>query len=106
MFEACKSMNKYLLLPSTGMVSPNSFRSFWISFSPGFVAVGRAGEDAFMKCRDPPGNDVYSAPKPIDVKYVGFSTGWGSTGEFRFCGLNFVGLKSSADSGIDYYNKF
>ena len=84
-----------------GMVSPDQFRSFWISFSPeGSIAVGRAGEGAFMEYSDPPGNDLYRAPTPIDVKYIGFSTGWGSTGEFRFCGLNYIGLKSSSDTGM------
>ncbi|XP_033127356.1 uncharacterized protein LOC117125080 [Anneissia japonica] len=63
----------------SGFVNPNEFRSFWIEFDGGDIAVGFNGESAFMRYRD---------PSPLNVNYVGFSTGWLSRGNFRFCDLD------------------
>ena len=53
------------------------FRGFWVSWNDGTIKVGRAGESfPFMEWTD---------PNPLAVNYIGYSTGWGSTGEFRFC---------------------
>ncbi|XP_033108598.1 uncharacterized protein LOC117110106 [Anneissia japonica] len=58
------------------VVSPYVFTKFWISFDNGLIRVGINGEDAFMTFQD---------QDPLDVYYIGFSTGFGSGGLFRFC---------------------
>ncbi|XP_033099726.1 uncharacterized protein LOC117103267 [Anneissia japonica] len=58
------------------VVSPYVFTKFWISFDNGLIKVGINGEDAFMTFQD---------QHPLDVYYIGFSTGFGSGGLFRFC---------------------
>nr|XP_006813569.1 PREDICTED: macrophage mannose receptor 1-like [Saccoglossus kowalevskii] len=59
-----------------GILSATEWRGFWIIFTNGFIRVGRQGEGAFMEWQD---------PNPLPVYYVGYSTGYGHTGEFRFC---------------------
>ncbi|KAJ8017844.1 C3 and PZP-like alpha-2-macroglobulin domain-containing protein 8 [Holothuria leucospilota] len=61
-------------------LSANEFRWFWITFdSNGAIAVGRKDEStSFMKWAD---------PDPLEVQYLGYSTGFGSSGQFRFCCL-------------------
>ena len=41
--------------------------------------VGREANEYFMTWQD---------PNPLDVSYVGYSTGFGSTGVFKFCNLS------------------
>ncbi|KAJ8034986.1 C3 and PZP-like alpha-2-macroglobulin domain-containing protein 8 [Holothuria leucospilota] len=59
-------------------LSPSEFQQFWITFgSNGAIAVGRDDETTpFMEWID---------PDPVDVQYLGYSTGWESKGEFRLC---------------------
>ncbi|XP_053147686.1 C3 and PZP-like alpha-2-macroglobulin domain-containing protein 8 isoform X2 [Hemicordylus capensis] len=63
---------------TAGILSWDEFRSFWISWAKGVVQVGHGpsvvNESVIV---------AWAAPRPLDVKYVGFSTGWGSAGEFR-----------------------
>ncbi|XP_077981785.1 C3 and PZP-like alpha-2-macroglobulin domain-containing protein 8 [Glandiceps talaboti] len=60
-----------------GILSPNEFREFWISYNNGVIRVGKEGDqEAFMEWTD---------PDPLPVKYLGYSTGWGSDGQFVFC---------------------
>ncbi|KAI8478075.1 hypothetical protein Bbelb_441960, partial [Branchiostoma belcheri] len=60
-----------------GILSADSSRGFWISWAPdGTLAVGREGEGSpFMQWQD---------PDPLPFQYLGYSTGWGSSGLFRF----------------------
>ncbi|XP_038060742.1 C3 and PZP-like alpha-2-macroglobulin domain-containing protein 8 [Patiria miniata] len=65
-------------VPAPGVVSGSQFRGFWVTFDlhTGLLAAGREGQvTPIMQWVD---------PAPLDVKYVGFSTGWGSTGIFRY----------------------
>ncbi|KAJ8041524.1 C3 and PZP-like alpha-2-macroglobulin domain-containing protein 8 [Holothuria leucospilota] len=61
-------------------LSANEFRWFWITFeSNGAITVGRNNESTpFMKWTD---------PDPLEVQYLGYSTGFGNSGQFRFFGL-------------------
>ncbi|XP_033105774.1 uncharacterized protein LOC117108037 [Anneissia japonica] len=59
-----------------GFVDTEEFRRFWISFRGGDIRVGEDGKPAFMHLPD---------GSPIDVHYIGYTTGWGSDGEFKFC---------------------
>ncbi|XP_019631561.1 PREDICTED: fibrillin-1-like [Branchiostoma belcheri] len=61
-----------------GINSPTEYRTFWITWSSdGTIAVGRGGEtQPFMQWRD---------PDPLPIAYAGYSTGWGSTGRWKFC---------------------
>ncbi|KAJ8049161.1 C3 and PZP-like alpha-2-macroglobulin domain-containing protein 8 [Holothuria leucospilota] len=71
----CVDKKEYL---EEGIVSQDEFRQFCITFEcNGNITVGR-NEDAipFLQWTD---------PNPLVVNYMGYSTGWGSTGEFRFC---------------------
>ncbi|XP_035689585.1 uncharacterized protein LOC118424886 [Branchiostoma floridae] len=58
--------------------SPTEYRKFWITWSSdGTIAVGRGGEtEPFMQWKD---------PDPLPIIYAGYSTGWWSTGLWRFC---------------------
>ncbi|XP_078660571.1 uncharacterized protein LOC144905067 isoform X1 [Branchiostoma floridae x Branchiostoma belcheri] len=60
-----------------GILSADELRGFWISWSPdGTIAVGREGEGSpFLQWQD---------PNPLPFQYLGYSTGYGSTGQFRF----------------------
>ncbi|XP_048247452.1 C3 and PZP-like alpha-2-macroglobulin domain-containing protein 8 [Haliotis rufescens] len=59
-------------------LSGNKHLSFWISFSGGTISVGAGtvvGTRQFMSWTD---------PTPTQIRYVGVSTGWGSTGKWLF----------------------
>ncbi|XP_077993134.1 macrophage mannose receptor 1-like [Glandiceps talaboti] len=58
------------------IVSPTEFRAFWITFVNGKISVGKDGETAFMEWTD---------PDPLSINYVGYTTGFGSNGEFILC---------------------
>ncbi|KAI8513804.1 hypothetical protein Bbelb_081280 [Branchiostoma belcheri] len=61
-----------------GINSPTKYRTFWITWSSdGTIAVGKGGKtQPFMQWRD---------PDPLPIAYAGYSTGWGSTGRWKFC---------------------
>ncbi|XP_035683940.1 uncharacterized protein LOC118420950 [Branchiostoma floridae] len=63
---------------TSGINSNTQYRTFWITWSPdGTIAVGRGGEtQPFMQWTD---------PNPLPITFAGYSTGWGSTGLWRFC---------------------
>uniref|UniRef100_A0A2I3G1S6 C3 and PZP like alpha-2-macroglobulin domain containing 8 n=1 Tax=Nomascus leucogenys TaxID=61853 RepID=A0A2I3G1S6_NOMLE len=60
------------------ILSWDEFRTFWISWRGGFIQVGHGPE---------PSNEsvivAWTLPRPPEVQFIGFSTGWGSMGEFR-----------------------
>ncbi|XP_066292800.1 apolipoprotein(a)-like [Branchiostoma lanceolatum] len=61
------------------ILSPTEHRGFWISWTTNAtIAVGRENETAPLL--------QWSDPNPIPVQHVGYSTGPGVTGDFRFCG--------------------
>ncbi|XP_033109631.1 uncharacterized protein LOC117110909 isoform X8 [Anneissia japonica] len=70
--------NRTLYEKSLGFLNQNRYNQFWIRFVNGEIAVGYIGDRAFM---------TYKDPNPLDINYVGYSTGWGSTGNFEFCGI-------------------
>ncbi|KAG8126756.1 putative C3 and PZP-like alpha-2-macroglobulin domain-containing protein [Naja naja] len=61
-----------------GILSWDEFRSFWISWAHGVIQVGHGSftlnESIIV---------TWSTSKQLEVKYIGFSTGWGSAGEFK-----------------------
>ncbi|XP_078695320.1 uncharacterized protein LOC144924223 isoform X2 [Branchiostoma floridae x Branchiostoma belcheri] len=61
-----------------GVLSSTESRGFWISWTvTGSISVGRQGEaHPFLEWTD---------PQPLHVAYAGYTTGWGSTGQWRFC---------------------
>uniref|UniRef100_H9G5Q9 Kazal-like domain-containing protein n=1 Tax=Anolis carolinensis TaxID=28377 RepID=H9G5Q9_ANOCA len=61
-----------------GILSWDEFRTFWIRWDHGVIQVGH-GPSALNESVIV----TWAAPRPLDVKYVGFSTGWGSVGEFK-----------------------
>ncbi|XP_061457145.1 C3 and PZP-like alpha-2-macroglobulin domain-containing protein 8 isoform X3 [Rhineura floridana] len=63
---------------SPGILSWDGFRSFWVSWANGIIQVGH-GSSALNESVIV----AWAAPQQLEVKYVGFSTGWGSMGEFR-----------------------
>ncbi|XP_069818383.1 C3 and PZP-like alpha-2-macroglobulin domain-containing protein 8 isoform X2 [Dendropsophus ebraccatus] len=60
------------------ILSWDEFRAFWISWKNGLIQVGHGTKGS---------NDSviveWEAGKQPDVKFIGFSTGWGSIGEFK-----------------------
>uniref|UniRef100_A0A6I8P7H9 C3 and PZP like alpha-2-macroglobulin domain containing 8 n=2 Tax=Ornithorhynchus anatinus TaxID=9258 RepID=A0A6I8P7H9_ORNAN len=63
---------------TVGILSWDEFRTFWISWKNGIIQVGHGTQ---------PSNESlivgWSIPKQPEVKYIGFSTGWGSMGEYK-----------------------
>uniref|UniRef100_A0AAY5KU32 C3 and PZP like alpha-2-macroglobulin domain containing 8 n=1 Tax=Esox lucius TaxID=8010 RepID=A0AAY5KU32_ESOLU len=61
-----------------GILSWDEFRSFWVSWKDGVVQVGHGLQ---------PSNESmilqWSSTLPGQVRHIGFSTGWGSVGEFK-----------------------
>lgn len=76
----CKQCKNKVTSKTTHYLSSNDFRRFWITFGGnGTIAVGRNSETTpFMEWTD---------PDPLSVQYLGYSTGWGSSGKFRFCSM-------------------
>ncbi|XP_043910701.1 C3 and PZP-like alpha-2-macroglobulin domain-containing protein 8 [Protopterus annectens] len=63
---------------TANILSWDEFRNFWISWKNGVVQVGHGTAPSIVSII------VQTAKiKPFDVKYIGFSTGWGSVGEFK-----------------------
>ncbi|XP_045561976.1 C3 and PZP-like alpha-2-macroglobulin domain-containing protein 8 isoform X2 [Salmo salar] len=64
--------------PTPGILSWDEFRSFWVSWNVGGVQVGHglqpSNESVILQ---------WSSPLPGQVRHIGFSTGWGSVGEFK-----------------------
>ncbi|XP_068599327.1 C3 and PZP-like alpha-2-macroglobulin domain-containing protein 8 [Brachionichthys hirsutus] len=64
-----------------GILSWDEFRSFWISWKGGLVQVGHgihpSNESTILQW------PVGSAQFHVQVRHIGFSTGWGSVGEFK-----------------------
>ncbi|XP_078589314.1 C3 and PZP-like alpha-2-macroglobulin domain-containing protein 8 [Branchiostoma floridae x Branchiostoma japonicum] len=60
-----------------GILSGTEFRGFWIDWSSdGTISVGKRNEHTpFMQWTD---------PHPLPVLYVGYTTGYGSSGSFKF----------------------
>ncbi|XP_072260760.1 C3 and PZP-like alpha-2-macroglobulin domain-containing protein 8 isoform X2 [Pyxicephalus adspersus] len=63
---------------TAAILSWDEFRAFWISWKNGLIQVGHGTKGS---------NDSiiveWAAAKQPDVKFIGFSTGWGSMGEFK-----------------------
>ncbi|KAG7283664.1 hypothetical protein CRUP_020437 [Coryphaenoides rupestris] len=61
-----------------GILSWDEFRSFWISWKWGMIQVGYGLQ---------PSNESlilqWAGPLPSQIRHIGFSTGWGSVGEFK-----------------------
>ena len=77
----CIQCDNEVTVSTPGYLSPDEFRGFWIKYdqTTGVLQVGREGNAYFMQWQD---------PNPLDVEYVGYTTGFGSTGVFRFCNLS------------------
>ena len=58
------------------IVNSDTWRSFWVSVEDGVISVGQVGADAFMEWTD---------EEPLEVNYVGFSSGGSGDGQWRFC---------------------
>ncbi|XP_063003438.1 C3 and PZP-like alpha-2-macroglobulin domain-containing protein 8 [Elgaria multicarinata webbii] len=63
---------------TAGILSWDEFRHFWVAWADGIIQVGH-GPSALNESVIV----TWAAPRPPEVKYVGFSTGWGSVGEFK-----------------------
>ncbi|XP_033107417.1 macrophage mannose receptor 1-like isoform X2 [Anneissia japonica] len=75
----CKQCSNEVYVSTPSILNENEFRGFWITWDDaGKISVGKAGQSAFMEWTD---------PNPLTIAYVGYSTGWDSNGEFRFCDL-------------------
>ncbi|XP_069042035.1 C3 and PZP-like alpha-2-macroglobulin domain-containing protein 8 isoform X2 [Lepisosteus oculatus] len=61
-----------------GILSWDEFRSFWISWGGGRVQVGHGAQPS-----DTSAIVEWGGVSPGQVRHIGFSTGWGSAGEFK-----------------------
>ncbi|XP_035682150.1 uncharacterized protein LOC118419725 isoform X2 [Branchiostoma floridae] len=73
-----KQGNNLVTVSTSGIISPTEYRKFWITWSSdGTIAVGKGGDtQPFMQWTD---------PDPLPIAYAGYTTGWGSTGRWKFC---------------------
>lgn len=66
-------------------LNSDEYRRFWITFGKnGSITVGKDDESSpFLEWTD---------PDPLEINYLGYSTGWKSKGDFRFCnfGENYI----------------
>ncbi|XP_078578004.1 C3 and PZP-like alpha-2-macroglobulin domain-containing protein 8 [Branchiostoma floridae x Branchiostoma japonicum] len=73
-----KQGDHLVTVPTPEILSWHEFRAFWLSWTDGVIEVGYGIQ---------PTNDslimTWVDPEPLPVKYIGFSTGWGSLGEFK-----------------------
>nr|XP_057929611.1 C3 and PZP-like alpha-2-macroglobulin domain-containing protein 8 isoform X2 [Doryrhamphus excisus] len=65
-------------VPTPGILSWDEFRSFWISWKGSLVQVGHGlyPSNASVILQ-------WSGTTPSQIRHIGFSTGWGSVGEFK-----------------------
>ncbi|XP_077390785.1 C3 and PZP-like alpha-2-macroglobulin domain-containing protein 8 [Festucalex cinctus] len=65
-------------VPTPDILSWDEFRSFWIVWKGGLVQVGHGlhPSNASIILQ-------WSGTSPLQVRHIGFSTGWGSVGEFK-----------------------
>ena len=62
---------------TSGILNPNEDRPFWVDAKDGLVRLGKGkmiGSDIVMEWQD---------NQPLEPSYIGFATGWGSTGEWK-----------------------
>ncbi|XP_078612531.1 uncharacterized protein LOC144882551 isoform X1 [Branchiostoma floridae x Branchiostoma japonicum] len=85
--------------PTPGILSSAESRGFWIAWTvDGTISVGKQGESQhFMQWTD---------PEPLQVVYAGYTTGWGSTGEWRFCPVLIDGRTEPQPSSSGGFNGF
>ncbi|XP_078666471.1 uncharacterized protein LOC144908606 isoform X2 [Branchiostoma floridae x Branchiostoma belcheri] len=77
-----------------GIASAEEFRMFEIHWAPdGTISVSKVPDAPFMTWRD---------PNPIPIHQVGYSTGWRSTGVWRFCSIDSAEQKPK---GLWHFNK-
>ena len=82
------------LKATLNILKSNEDRSFWADAKDGLVRLGKGkviGYDIVMKWQD---------NQPLDPSYVGFMTGWGSTGIWKFSGQK--ESENSLDRGLCY----
>lgn len=63
--------------PTPHLLSETSFRTFWVTWDHGTIAVGRGAllhNDTLLKWR---------MDKKLKVQHIGFASGWGRMAEFR-----------------------
>ena len=63
---------------SPNILSAVEMREFYISFADSLLEVGRVGEPPFIKLL---------LTCPVDVKYIGIASGYGTTAAWTFCGF-------------------
>ncbi|XP_077866401.1 uncharacterized protein LOC144354127 [Saccoglossus kowalevskii] len=83
-----------------GILSSSEFRGFWLTWQNGKIKVGKAGKvDSFMHWTD---------PNPLVVSFIGYCTGWGSTGVFSVCTEYYVipGLGITTPDDIYCYRSY
>ena len=81
MYYVCSYASKLkLLFPSflstSGILDGNEYRPFWAQALNGWVRFGNGdiiGQNIVIQWQD---------PSPIIPNYVGFTTGWGSSGDW------------------------
>ncbi|XP_077993133.1 macrophage mannose receptor 1-like [Glandiceps talaboti] len=72
----CAMCDLEVSVSTIDILSSTEFRAFWITFVNGKISVGKDREPAFMEWTD---------PDPVTVNYVGYTTGYGSSGDFILC---------------------
>ncbi|XP_078573406.1 uncharacterized protein LOC144860153 [Branchiostoma floridae x Branchiostoma japonicum] len=90
MIRRSKQGHDHAKVSTVEINSQTEYRAFWITWSSdGTIAVGRGGESQpFMQWKD---------PDPLSIAYAGYSTGFGSTGQWKFCPEASTPLKPHRD---------
>ncbi len=65
-------------MATNGILSSSEFREFHVSFANDLIEVSEVGGPPFLR---------YQNPTHFDVFYAGIATGWGSDGDWEFCGF-------------------
>ena len=72
----CNSNANWALYPSPGILNPNEFREFHVSFAGEVLEVSRAGEEPFIR---------HNIGCSHEINYIGLASGWGSDGDWKYC---------------------
>ena len=84
----CGSTEEWTQFPSSDVLSDAEMRDFYVSFENNLLEVGRVGEaEPFIS------HPMTCPVMPIDYKYIGITSGYGSNADWIFCGFgNYCGM--------------
>ena len=79
----CNSNSEWAEYPSPGILNPNEFREFHVSFADEVLKVSRAGEEPFIR---------HNMGCSHDINYIGVASGYGSNADWKYCASKLLSI--------------